>query len=1097
MAKAVLFLCTLISVAFAAAGFDFPSGVRMDDTGNMSFGDTTFRWNRYRSDWSSVLLEESQYNPSPGFPRGEAGKAVTRGDWQGFEVNAAAVMESEETIRYSIQFHSDSPIDTPTLAMVVNLPTGVQWNLSAEGRKLDLPANNQGPTVFDKEVTTFQIELDGRIISWEGKFRLLVQDNREWNINSFIIRLCPATQWNGKIQDSTLNATIRIQSPQTESIDLSPVASGFFKELPDAGSWTENVPGTGFELSDLPEELVVQGVRFKIPKTSGKRSCVFVSSDREASLVLADDIRTRFSGKKAPFYLYLLHASAESSKTPSAAGTIEIEFVDGRKTLLQVTPGRDIGNWHQPSRLANAAVAWTTEIPESFAGLYLSEFQLDGIPERVTFRIQGDKAPAWVIAGCSLGNRKLDLEKIDAPFYCAAGEEWIALEFTGRTCADSPLDFSKYLDAPAGKYGPVVATPEGRFSFRDAPEKRIRFFGPNLIGMANYLPRELADDFVAKAASIGYNAVRFHHFDGLLALDDATSSLDFDPVRLDQLDYLFSELKKHGIYSCLDIYCSRPLRAGDRVQECGERKADLLEMKILAPISPSAMANWKDFARKLLTHRNPYTGLTWAEDPALALVNLINENPLVEIWNLCPQLIPLYEERYYRYLQDKNLDTPENRATRGTLFLQFLNELQLRCLEEQKNFLKNELKLTALISDVNMLNTSVLHEIRERLDFVDNHNYWGHPIFLEKPWELPYGFVQDSSIAHHAAVPREMMPTRIFGKPFTVTEFNYCNPNPFRMEGAPLMGGYAALQDWDGLFRFAWSHNNYAMNHLNSPQGFDIVNDPQAQLGERIINLLFCRGYVSAAEPAFAFSWTPEALNGIEELHRCGSFPQDFSLLGLYGRIGSLNADSDFPKVRKLDILHKKWQSQLPQELRAILKELHSGHAIVSATGEISLDARGNRLKIVTPRTEIFTLSGNASGRIMHLKESSGFQTVALLSADGKTLETSESILLFQLPNLAGTGQKFSNARREVLESWGGLPILLERASVDIELNLPGNWNVEALKLDGSSNGPVPVEFRNGVLHFRADTSARPGGVMIYHLIRKKTSLDIPESKDR
>ena len=61
------------------------------------------------------------------------------------------------------------------------------------------------------------------------------------------------------------------------------------------------------------------------------------------------------------------------------------------------------------------------------------------------------------------------------------------------------------------------------------------------------------------------------------------------------------------------------------------------------------MANWKEFARRLLTHRNPYTGLTYAEDPALYSLNLVNENPLVSIWNRIPQLVPLFEERYVEF----------------------------------------------------------------------------------------------------------------------------------------------------------------------------------------------------------------------------------------------------------------------------------------------------------------------------------------------------------------------------------------------------------------------------------------------------------------
>ncbi|HJH03565.1 MAG TPA: hypothetical protein K8W19_06020, partial [Victivallis vadensis] len=107
----------------------------------------------------------------------------------------------------------------------------------------------------------------------------------------------------------------------------------------------------------------------------------------------------------------------------------------------------------------------------------------------------------------------------------------------------------------------------------------------------------------------------------------------------------------------------------------------------------------------------------------------------------------------------------------------------------------------------------------------------------------------------------------------------------------------------------------------------------------------------------------------------------------------------------------------------------------------------------------------------------------ALLSLDGKKLAESEKLLFIQMPNLGATKQKFANERRNLLESWGQLPILLEKCRADVELALP-EMKVEALKLDGSSNGIIPSTYENGKLHFTADTASRPGGVMVYLLTR-------------
>ena len=140
-------------------------------------------------------------------------------------------------------------------------------------------------------------------------------------------------------------------------------------------------------------------------------------------------------------------------------------------------------------------------------------------------------------------------------------------------------------------------------------------------------------------------------------------------------------------------------------------------------------------------------------------------------------------------------------------------------------------------------------------------------------------------------------------------------------------------------------------------------------------------------------------------------------------------------------------------------------------------------MKIVAPQCEVMTFSGDMSGKVMKLSGADRYQTAALLSLDGKKLAESEKLLFIQMPNLGATKQKFANERRNLLESWGQLPILLEKCRADVELSLP-EMKVEALKLDGSPNGSVPAAYEDGRLRFTADTASRPGGVMVYLLTR-------------
>ena len=1073
---------------FAPATDTFPAELAFDAAGNLQIGKSRLSWINYTPGWRGVQLDKSSLKTAPGSPFRTADRFEVAGEWSGFRVRIGAVPASGGSVDYTGSFTADPAVMSETLALVMRVPAGEARSVEVDGRQIELPLAFKEIKLFgDKIVRSLQFEADGRKVTLSGNFNLLIQDDRKWTPN-FVFRISPQP-WSGKLTATALKLNIKVESPRTLPLDLRRAANMEFRDETAGdgrGGWTDQGPENDLRMF-RPGRFSVLGIEFDIPvpEENGGKSCLVLSASQKKFPTSAEI--TLPATRESFQYLYLLHASAWTPAGKKPIGEIHVEYPDGTRQQYPVISGRDGGNWWQPCDFSNGAVAWTGENRHSFVGLYLSQFRIGRTPRKVTFHPAAKAGLVWMVVGATLGNREVNLHRIETPTYIVEGREWLPLEFNGGTAAGSALDFSRLLDAPAGKYGPVIATREGHFAFRDAPEKRIRFFGPNLVGTSSYLEKKTADDFVAKAVRLGYNSVRIHHFENDLIDRDASQSSTLNPKALDQLDYLFAELKKHGIYSCLDLYASRAMRPGDNVREREGKTFEpfAFEMKVLVPISPTAMASWKAFARNFLTHRNPYTGMTWAEDPALYSLNLINEDPLVSLWNRIPQLVPLYEAKYHEYLRAKGLDTPKNREDRSGLFIQFLNETQIRCIQEQIRFLREELHLSALITDLNMTSKFTLTEVRSHLDFVDNHQYWDHPSFPVEVWRLPYAFSNNSSISRYAENPRYLMPTRIFGKPCTVSEYNFCSPNPFRMEAGPLIGGYAGLQNWDGLHRFAWSHSREKMMQLRAPISFDIVNDPQAQMAERIIAMLFLRGDVSPATPAYAFCVTPEEIRGLtDSAGNAGDYPDEFTKLGLYARIGSLGPRDSFPGVQNLFPLRKNWEKALPRAACTALSGLEKTGEITSANGEITLNTGKKTLKIVTPRSEVMTFSGDMAGKVMKLSGADRYQTVALMSLDGKPLPESSSILLLQLTNLASNKMKFANALRSLLLGWGELPILLERGQVRVELTLPAAMKVEALKCDGTSNGEIPAVYANGKLRFSADTGARPGGVIAYHLTR-------------
>lgn len=662
-----------------------------------------------------------------------------------------------------------------------------------------------------------------------------------------------------------------------------------------------------------------------------------------------------------------------------------------------------------------------------------------------------------------------------------AGEEWLPLEFKRETVKGSILDFSFLQDAPAGKYGFVRVSPAGTFSFENAPQKRIRFYGVNLCFSANFLTRDEVDKLAETLVRCGYNAIRIHHHDTEMLDRDSADSITLDREKLDALDYLVFRMKKSGIYVTTDLYTNREFRPGDHVAEA---PAGGRHMKALLPISSTVFENWKTFVRRWMSHRNPYTGLTWAEEPALFCINLVNEDPLWNIWQSNKTAAELYRKHFETWKKEHG--HPNAAAARADRrFRQFLQELQEKRYLQMKSFLRNELGMRTLITGLNLSADIPLALSRARIfDLTDIHGYYDPPDFAGKKWSLPYRFKQTSAISEFASVPRWMLGARVFGQPMIVTEFNYCAPNRWRAEAGPLIGGYAALQDWDGLFRFAWSHGSAAIRHPSgSIYGFDAVNDPLAQLSDKIAILLFRRGDVSPAKQKIAWNVNNNFFDGSGMVF----FPRTFGLLGLFAQVGtSLNENPPDGAEVITGASANKPGNMKSRSVRRFWERLQKEATAISDTDEIRLNPSRRQFSVCTPCAESLTLDGgDLDGNNLHVKNAIGFQTLALFSMDGKEIAESSRLLLIHLTDVLGSGAVFDTPDRKLL-FWGGKqPLLVKRGKADVRVPT-GPYRISALNADGAVLGCVTGQTDGAFFHFTVDTGLFPGGVTAYELRKEK-----------
>ena len=368
----------------------------------------------------------------------------------------------------------------------------------------------------------------------------------------------------------------------------------------------------------------------------------------------------------------------------------------------------------------------------------------------------------------------------------------------------------------------------------------------------NYLEKKECEELADRLVRYGYNSVRFHHHDRDMIDKKAKDSLSIIPEQLDKLDYLFYCLKQRGIYITTDIFISRALKASEVKELRDNPDMRGRDVKHLVPLSDEVLNNMKAFAKKWLNHVNPYTGIAWKDDPALYSISFINENTLYAIWNRYPGSREIYEAAMKKWVEKENIPfvSEEDKAAALT---QFITNMQIRSYEVMKKYVKDELGCKALYSDCNMCSFICQTLARKKFDYVDNHGYWDHPRFPVKKWSLPYGFHNKSVISRYCSLPCGQMPSRIFGKPFSFTEFNYVFPNKYRSEGNLVIGSLAAFQDWDAMYRFAFAHRRENAVKVSAARGFDVASDPLTLLGERIVALLFRRRDVKVGKKAVPF----------------------------------------------------------------------------------------------------------------------------------------------------------------------------------------------------------------------------------------------------
>jgi hypothetical protein len=222
------------------------------------------------------------------------------------------------------------------------------------------------------------------------------------------------------------------------------------------------------------------------------------------------------------------------------------------------------------------------------------------------------------------------------------------------------IDMSDWLQAPAGKHGRILRKND-KLIYNGKP---IKLWGLNLCYSSCAPEKSLSEKRARFYSKYGINSVRLHKYadgPGWQGIQGQDSFLDFDPEALDRMDYQVAQFKKRGIYTKLSSTFGVKLGPKDRqlvpyMDEFGKLSGNQKRLSTgLGSVFLSREIQDMQIKQivKLLEHKNPYTGLTYAEDPAIVVVELFNEDSVLFFGTLrILQTIPTLRQRSTRQFSE-------------------------------------------------------------------------------------------------------------------------------------------------------------------------------------------------------------------------------------------------------------------------------------------------------------------------------------------------------------------------------------------------------------------------------------------------------------
>ncbi len=689
--------------------------------------------------------------------------------------------------------------------------------------------------------------------------------------------------------------------------------------------------------------------------------------------------------------------------------------------------------------------------------------------------------------------------------------------------AEALLDLRALNEKFAGEHGFVGRSKDGNdFAFSDGTP--ARFWAVNDGAFDKNVARHAR--FLAKR---GINMVRFHC--NITPTGDDLMSID--QTDRDHLWKGVAAMKKEGIYVTYSPYWAGPARVKPSMGILDTGGAGNWGLLFF---DRKLQAAYKSWLKQVFAEKNPYTGISLAQDPALGIIEIQNEDSLL-FWTsqaikgsakkelrrqfgdfVARQYGSLAKasEAWGRAAPTADQDGPDD-FTQGETALYTVWELtqqrgnegqQRRCADQMRFFTETMFNFNRMIGDylkkvlgckqlVNAGNWRTADNVTmldaERWSYTANevmavNRYYGGA--HEGPnngWAIVNGdrFTDESVLLRPREFPLNLK--QVDGYPMLITESSWVPPQGYQSEGPFLVAAYQALCGIDGFYWFATGEEDWrqpgSANGFMPSEGKWVCATPMLMGQWPAAALMYRLGYVKQGEPVVSEQ------RPMDDLWR--------RRMPIIAEDSGYDPNRDKPNASKESnvkagvnplaylvgpVLVKYGGDPSHSQVTDLHPYIREDHKrIQSITGQLELDYGKGLCRLDAPMAQGVTgfLKNPGVFKLSDVEVQSGndYASVLVVAMDNRPLKDSTEILVQVGTTERPQGWKTKPAQvngrpGEEVVGFGHAPWMIVRADVTISLANSNISRARVLDLNGMPLKDIPLSNDAGRKRFQFPSDA-------------------------